>query len=332
MDTVGSRQLPRPFLSARRGFAPAGSWRLNRRMATALLQADPEWPKFVPAIRAAVLAEVAQGCAGFAPEWPPSASGAVPAVRIGTVLADLLWEAREGAAVTVENGGADWIALSLAASWGIEGRDDERLAWVQEREELWRRIAADPFNNTEWTHAPDPHGVGAFWQALAAVLAWTDYLDDGPGHVSYYPVSVTLTDRDVFGIVARRLYTRLEGLAVQEDVASRTSEGARWWLGLCDVDALTQLVGRPINALSYGGGREAFFGDVRRWLDAHLPFNGGHDAHDEEELAALRLRKVRVRVLSDTLWDLIGTRPVVTLAADARNAFGDLCGRGEAAA
>lgn len=90
-----------------------------------------------------------------------------------------------GLPVTRKSGGAGWLAVHLANAWGYNEEDlDARIAWVEEREDLWRRIAADPLNNREWAVADKP------WQTLAAIFEWVGFLEHGFGFVSSLPVMV----------------------------------------------------------------------------------------------------------------------------------------------
>lgn len=109
----------------------------------------------------------------------------------GSDLARGLLTFSEGLPITEENGGAGWLAIQLANSWGNDKVGfEERIAWVEEREDLWRRIAEDPLANSEWMVTEGPNKVDKPFQALASIFEWVDFLNEGWGFVSRLPVMV----------------------------------------------------------------------------------------------------------------------------------------------
>lgn len=226
----------------------------------------------------------------------------------------------EGKEVTEENGAAGWIAVQLASSWGIDKVSfEDRIAWVEEREEMWRRIAADPLHNLEWSSADKP------WQSLAAVFEWVAFLDFGWGYVSHLPCSIDGTcngiqhlaallrdevaaehvnlipgekPRDIYKFVASVLQDRLERIVRG---GGEQASLANYWLELCDHELPRTLTKRPVMVLPYGGTKDAFFTYTRLWLDEedHDPLPPG--ASKEEWV----LRSQRLGCLATALWDVV---------------------------
>lgn len=109
----------------------------------------------------------------------------------GNDLARGLLTFAEGLPITEDSDAAGWLAIHLANAWGNDKVNfDKRIAWVFDNEDLWRRIAADPMANLEWTVTEGPNKVGSPFQALAAIFEWVDFLDTGYGFVSHLPVMV----------------------------------------------------------------------------------------------------------------------------------------------
>jgi DNA-directed RNA polymerase len=110
----------------------------------------------------------------------------------GNDLARGLMTFDTGYAVTEENGGAGWIAVQVASMWGHDKWDfDRRIAWVEEHNDLWLRIAEDPIAYRE--DGPEGHGWAGCdkpFQALAAILDWAGFLKEGFGYASCLPISV----------------------------------------------------------------------------------------------------------------------------------------------
>lgn len=216
--------------------------------------------------------------------------------------------------ITEDNGGAGWLAIQLASMWGHDKVPyDERIAWVEENEAMFRAIAADPMVHMEWAKADKP------WQALAAVFEWVDFLNTGWGFMSSLPVMVDGTcngiqhlsailrdevagryvnlvpsDRpqDIYKVVARGNAEwdlgqagAVEGL--QRILERIEMEGgpdkhkATYWLDLCNRDLPRTLTKRQVMVLPYGGSRDAFYKYTRAWLDEmdKVPADGGSEAY-----------------------------------------------------
>lgn len=224
----------------------------------------------------------------------------------GNDLARGLLTFADGIQITEENGGAGWLAIQLATAWGNDKVSyDKRIAWVEERETMWRLIAEDPMYSREWMTCDKP------WQALAAIFEWVDFLNTGWGFESRLPVMVdgtcngiqhlaaisrdaitgryvnlvpAETPQDIYKVVAvgneewlseEQTAGAVEGLQrVFERIEARGGEQgahASYWLDLCHRDLPRTLTKRPVMVLPYGGKLDAFFKYVREWLDEADP-------------------------------------------------------------
>lgn len=114
-------------------------------------------------------------------------AGALPITRraaSGDIVGGLVLF-RVGLPITEDNGGARWLALHLAAHFGRAGLPyADRMRWIMDQEELWRRIALDPLATLEWAGpvVADP------WSALAAALEWAAFRSVGFGMLSRLPI------------------------------------------------------------------------------------------------------------------------------------------------
>lgn len=233
----------------------------------------------------------------------------------GSDLARGLLTFAEGLPITEENGGGPWLAIHLAACWGKDRQSgidydkvslDERITWVEEHEDQWRRIAEDPYANTEWHQADKP------FQALAAIFEWVAFLDHGWGYVSSLPVMVDGTcngiqhlsailrdevagryvnlvpadkPQDIYKVVAvgNEEWTHTDTMAQEaveglQRVLERIeraggAEGAKatYWLDLTGRDLPRTLTKRQVMVLPYGGTKDSFFTYTREWLDEADP-------------------------------------------------------------
>jgi DNA-directed RNA polymerase len=202
----------------------------------------------------------------------------------GRDLARGLLTFEEGKPVDMKSSG--WLAIHLANQFGQDKITmGERIDWVEERRELWFRIADDPKANREWADADAP------WQALAAVFEWVGFLEHGEGFVSHLPIRVDGTcnglqhlsaaTRDKVGGQAVNLVPGPRPNDIYQQVADRLSERlweieagggeegdkARWWLDLCEGKLKRGLTKRPVMILPYGGTQDAFFRYIQDWLE-----------------------------------------------------------------
>ena len=248
----------------------------------------------------------------------------------GDDLARGLLEFADGKEVLAESGGGEWLAIHLSGCWGFDKASyEDRIAWVREKEDLWRRIAADPLGNTEWAVTKGPFKVDKPWCALAAIFEWVGYLDSGEAFISHIPVSVDGTcngiqhlsamtrdevagrhvnlvpgekPRDIYKFVAGRLQERLEDI---EKGLGVNAPHARYWLDLCNRDLPRGLTKRQVMVLPYGGTKDSFFEYTREWLDENDPLPEGLDFKSEATRAMLQERSQRVAFLVGHLWDTV---------------------------
>lgn len=226
----------------------------------------------------------------------------------GTDIARGLLTFADALPITEENGGAGWLAIQLATSWGNDKVPfEERIDWVFKQETMWREIVADPFDRQDWATADKP------FQTLAAAYEWVGFLDHGYGFESRLPVMVDGTcngiqhlsaiardpvagayvnlipgerPRDIYKVVGVGSEAALpesdkieafaqvvvEGLQARLERAERQGKvHATFWLDLCGRDIPRTLTKRPVMVLPYGGKMDAFFKYVREWLDENSP-------------------------------------------------------------
>lgn len=248
----------------------------------------------------------------------------------GADLARGLLTLAEGLPVTADNGGAGWIAIQLASSLGVDKVSfDERIAYVEEREALWRQISADPLSpevRDVWGTADKP------WQSLAAIFEWVAYLDHGEGFVSSLPVMVDGTcngiqhlsamtrdaeagyhvnlipsdaPKDIYQHVANGLKDTLERI---RQAGGEQGDLADYWLGFADPETgklPRSMTKRQVMVLPYGGSRDAFYKYTRAWLDEADP-----EPEGGLEDAARELRNKRVGMLTTHLHDEVSAAVV----------------------
>lgn len=247
----------------------------------------------------------------------------------GDDLARGLLEFADGQAITEENEGHNWLAVHLASAWGHDKWTyAQRIDWVLDNEALFRRIAADPFANTEWAVTKGPGKVDKPWQALAAVFDWVAFLEHGFGYVSHTAVSLDGTcngiqhlaamtrdaslgdqvnllpaeaPRDIYKHVARCLQPILEQL---EEDGGLSGEHATYWLNLCARDLPRDLTKRQVMVLPYGGTRDSYFTYTREWLDKNDPVQTA-SLGAEEAKAILTQRTQRVTFMTNLLWEAV---------------------------
>src|SRR6266851_1034174 len=155
--------------------------------------------------------------------------------------------------------GATWLAIHLANCYWKKKKVSfkQRLAWVQENEKEILEFAADPLRiypsiHRFWTEADQP------WLFLAACLEWKRYKEEGPGMISYLPVSMDGTcngyqhlsamGRDPIGGRATNLIPTGEPQDIYQEVADHViqrirrdaetagpdQDTAQQWFGLID--------------------------------------------------------------------------------------------------
>ena len=184
---------------------------------------------------------------------------------------------------------ACWLAINLANCWGVDKVSlDDRVAWVEERRDLWLSIADDPVWNRQWLEAD---GGDSPWQALAAVFEWVGYLRDPDNFISTLPIKIdgtcngiqhlaTLTRNedmgrsvnlvpsdkpmDIYREVALVLTAALKLEA--ETGAPEDARKAQVWLEFCNGMIPRSLSKRPVMILPYGGTMMACVKYVGEWM------------------------------------------------------------------
>lgn len=250
----------------------------------------------------------------------------------GNDLARGLLEFSEGKPVTAENGGAGWIAVQLASSFGNDKWDfDRRIAWVEERNETWLKVAADPLGERDVWASAEMVKKEKPYAALAAILDWAAYLQHdhstGP-YVSHLPISVdgtcngiqhlsvmTLdevagahvnlvpgdTPRDIYKFVADLLQGEVLRI---EKAGGLPAEHAGFWLALLGRDPQSwsrSSTKRQVMVLPYGGSQEAFYKYTTEWLDENFPVEDPKTKPRDFWV----LRAQRVSWLSKLMWGVV---------------------------
>ena len=86
-----------------------------------------------------------------------------------------------GKAITEENKGDYWLAVTGAALFGIDKVSrKEQLDWVENNFQMFKEIQEDPFTNRDWEHADKP------FQFLAWCDEWCKFKAKGYGFVSHF--------------------------------------------------------------------------------------------------------------------------------------------------
>lgn len=225
-----------------------------------------------------------------------------------------------------EGSGADgWLAVHLASCWGNDKVSfEDRIQWVEEREDLWRSIAADPFANMEWAEEADKP-----WQSLAAIFEWVGFLEQGYGYMSNLPVMVDGTcngiqhlaamtrdevtgkyvnlvpgdkPEDIYKFVAEDLQETLDNVLRGGGIEATK---ALYWLELTGYNLPRSLTKRQVMVLPYGATKDAFYKYTREWLDAQDPMQGDLFYSDEESKAAWEQRTARISFLVTHMWDSV---------------------------
>jgi DNA-directed RNA polymerase len=218
--------------------------------------------------------------------------------------------------------GPGWLAIHGANTFGYDKASlDERIAWVEEREEWIRRTAEEPFENLWWTEADKP------WCFLAWCFEWAGYLKEGAAFESRIPIaldgscnglqhySAMLRDpvggaavnlipsdvpADIYTEVARVVEGRLSN-AIPSDLT-----GARWF----DFGIDRKITKRPVMTLPYGSTMNSCRAYVEEAYRKKVA-EGTPDPFDEQE------RRQAVQYLAALVWSSIGEVVVAARAAMA---------------
>jgi DNA-directed RNA polymerase len=153
----------------------------------------------------------------------------------------------------------------------------DRVAWVDDSEDMIKRIAENPYENTEWLEADDKET----WRFLAFCFDYAAWLADPENHLSHLPVSVDgkcnglqhysamLRDKDGGKAVALTksteaetpvdIYLKVADLVnerVQAD-AAKGNEIAKLWLNDKDEGKVDRrITKKPVMTYPYGASRE----------------------------------------------------------------------------
>ncbi len=216
--------------------------------------------------------------------------------------------------VSSSNGGDRWLALHLAGMMGHDKcSNEDRIEWVRSQRDRWLSIANEPLlHANEWRLGPVAKGSKS-WRALAAIIEWAGYLQEGDGFMSDLPchvdgtcnglqhLSAMIRDHeggalvnltpgdlpsDIYGVVAEDLQAALEWMmASPEDFTVKDREGKvtgnynTAQLSASYLDWLGGSIGRsstkrPVMVIPYGGSRDAFMTYTRAYLDEVHPLSG----------------------------------------------------------
>jgi DNA-directed RNA polymerase len=204
-----------------------------------------------------------------------------------------------------------WLAIQVANTFGIDKVGlQERISWTVDREEEWRNVAKDPMEHRMWLEADDP------WQALAAILEYAGFMEQGYGYVSSLPIRVDGTCngiqhlsamvRDEVGGRAVNLIPSDKPSDIYQEVADKITKElsedpndmAAMWLEVCAGHVPRSLTKRPVMILPYGGTRHAYFDYTMEWLKENDP--RGEHIHEE-------LRAQAVSYLVKILYEAVST-------------------------
>lgn len=228
-----------------------------------------------------------------------------------------LLEFAEAKAVGEETG-AGWLAIHGANTFGYDKVSlEERIAWVEERNDLIARTAEEPFADLWWADADKP------WCFLAWCFEWAGYLKDGTAHASRIPIALdgscnglqhySAMLRDPVGGAAVNLipsetpadiYARVAGVVDKRLYEAATEQANAW--GSFGIDR--KITKRPVMVLPYGGTQNSCHHYVEEAYLKKLS-EGAADPFTKDE------RKAAVQYLAGLVWSSIGE--VVVAAREA---------------
>ncbi|MDE2470811.1 MAG: hypothetical protein KGL35_19210 [Bradyrhizobium sp.] len=218
-----------------------------------------------------------------------------------------------GKGVRLGEHGGYWLAVHLANHFGKDKLTlDERVQWVVDNEEMFRRIGKDPKRNREWITETGPKH---YWQALAATFEWVRALDGGDEIVSALPIHIDGTcngiqhlsammrdevggaavnlipdsvPHDIYGDVGGLLEERLKGI---NRAGGAQGHKARAWLKLFPENGKIprSLPKKAVMTTPYGATREAHFNSIYEWLRENyedrgrIPFGATEEESREQK-------------------------------------------------
>lgn len=180
----------------------------------------------------------------------------------GDKRAKALLEFAEGRPVTERS--FYWTKMELTGRFGFDKATvDERLAWVDEHEELILLAAENPLDERFWCEADDPYGF------LAVCFEWQGLKENGLNHITHLPhyvdgscngyqlyslllrdaelgAKVNVTPNDTFQDIYQSVCDRAN--AIVEADALKGNTDAQLWLG----KITRSLVKRPTMTFVYG--------------------------------------------------------------------------------
>lgn len=215
----------------------------------------------------------------------------------------------------VTRSGAAWLAVHLANTFGIDKVSfEERIAWTQEREAMWRSISDDPLGDRRWLGSDDDDN----WQRLAAIFEWVRWLNEGEGMVSSLPVRIDGTCngiqhlsamiRDEVGGASVNLIPSNQPRDIYQGVADILTQmlkerlpdpKAEMWLHLFGGRAPRSVTKRPVMILPYGGTASAYFTYTLKWLKERDPEGAIVPLYSKE-------RTDLVSYLVPIMWEAVG--------------------------
>jgi len=226
-----------------------------------------------------------------------------------------------------------WLALQVANCFGVDKVSmDERVKWVEDRQDLWFRIANEPIVNREWCEADKGDSA---WQALAAIFEWTGYLADPENFVSTLPIRVDGTCngiqhlsamiRDEVGGASVNLIPADKPRDIYQEVADELTKlleldalanepKAHVWLAAVNGRCPRSLTKRPVMILPYGGTRHSYFEYTMDWLIENDPKHIAIQEHEAFEYVGYMVKK---------LWEAVGAK--VDRARDVMKWLQDNC-------
>jgi DNA-directed RNA polymerase len=225
--------------------------------------------------------------------------------------------------------GAGFLAIDGANRFGFDKASlDDRIAWVEERQDQIRYTAENPLGDLWWAEADEP------WRFLAWCFEYAAFLDHGYGYVTTLPCSAdgscnglqhfSAMLRDPVGGAAVNLVPHDKPADIYQRVADRVIEklrtrqeedwAARGWI---DFGINRKITKRPVMVLPYGGTFKSCMGYVRDAVSERI-------ADGQENPFGDELGKQAAKLARD-VWDSIGD--VVVAAREAMDWL-QQCARG----
>ena len=117
----------------------------------------------------------------------------------------------------MDDNGVSWLAVHVANGWGMDKDPfSERIAWVEDNQDLISAIAKDPLGCMEWTKADEP------WKFLSGCVDWYGLMCNGKEYESQLPVALDATTQ---GLQIYAMIGRDEAAAYETNVLPRDRPG-----------------------------------------------------------------------------------------------------------